>query len=102
MHIEDFPVCSVAAMEIIAIPRGHALGAVVDVFFGSINPPCHRVGLSDPIHAASLWHRLARLDNAGASRNAAKPINLSCTLPVSTICYRKVAQRKSKESPARP
>ena len=70
IHVEDFAIGGVAAVEIVAVPGGHADGAVIDVFMRHVFAARHHIGLADPVDAAALGHRLARLDHAGAGGDA--------------------------------
>ena len=70
IHVEDFAIGGIAAVEIIAIPGGHADGAVIDILFRDVNPAGHRIRLADPVDAAAFWHRLAWFNNTRARRNA--------------------------------
>ena len=57
-------------MEIIAIPGGHSLGAIVGILFRHVDPARDRVGLADTIGAAALRHGFPESHHAGAGRNA--------------------------------
>src|SRR5664279_1126109 len=70
IHVEDFAVGGIAAVEIVAVPGGQADGAVIHVFLRDIFAAAHRIRLADPVDAAALWHRLAIGDDAGAGGNA--------------------------------
>src|SRR5262245_33709618 len=91
IHIEDFPIGGVTAMEIIAIPRAHSLGTVVDVLLGDIYPPGNRIRLPDPIYAAAFWHRLAWLDDAGAGSDTVTWVDLAGHLAIGAIGERETA-----------
>src|SRR6516165_9752092 len=80
MHIEDFTVGSVAAVEIVAIPRRHPDRGVISVFFRDINPAGNRVRLANAIHAAAFWYGLARLDHSRAGRHSVTWINPAAQL----------------------
>src|SRR5262245_45224041 len=99
IHVEDFPVGRVTAMEIIAIPRGHALRAVVDVFFGHVNPAAYHVRLTNTIHAAALRHRLARLDDPWARCDSVARVDLSCHSAIRTIGECQTAQAQDEKAP---
>src|SRR5450830_1097256 len=70
IHVEDFAVGGIAAVEVVAVPGGQADRAVVDVFLRDIFAAADQIGLADPVDAAALWHRLARLDHPGAGGDA--------------------------------
>src|SRR5262245_33525817 len=97
IHVEDFSVGRVTAMEIIAIPGGHALRAVVDVFFRDVNPSAYHVRLTDTIHAAALRHRLARLDDAGTGCNPVARVDLPHPSAIRTIGKRQTAQAQDEK-----
>ena len=70
IHVEDFAIGGVAAVEIVAVPRGHAHFAVVDIFLRRVFPAGNGIGLADAVDAAALRHRLAWLDHPGTGRGA--------------------------------
>src|SRR5664280_2261549 len=70
IHVEDFTVGSIAAVEVVAVPGRQADGAVVDVFLRDIFAAADQIGFADPVDAAALRHRLAISDDAGAGGNA--------------------------------
>src|SRR5450631_4563365 len=59
IHVEDFAVGGIAAVEVVAVPGGQADGAVIHVFLRDIFAAADRIRLTDPVDAAALWHRLA-------------------------------------------
>ena len=68
--IENFAISRGAAVKILAVPRGNAHGAVVRIVLGDIDTAADHIGRTDPVDATALRHRLARLDQARARRNA--------------------------------
>jgi hypothetical protein len=85
MHVEDFAIRGVAAVEIVAVPGGHADRAVVRILFGDINPARDRIRLADPVHAAAFRHRLTRFYDARAGRNAVARINPAGHLAIEAL-----------------
>ena len=67
-HVENFAIGGQPAVEIIAIPGGHALGAVVRVLFRHVDPACDGIGLADAVGSAALRHGLAQSPPRGGSR----------------------------------
>ena len=65
-HVKNLAIGGQPAVEIIAVPGGHALGAVVRVFLGNIDAAGHRIGLADPVGAAALRHGIAERHHARA------------------------------------
>jgi hypothetical protein len=57
-------------VEVIAIPGRQALGAVVDVFLGNIDPAGHGVGTADPVSSSPFGHGIAESDDPGARRHS--------------------------------
>ena len=98
MHVEDFAIRGVAAVEIVAVPGGHADRAVVRILFGDINPARYRIRLADPVHAAAFRHRLTRFYDARAGRNAVARINPAGHLAIGAIGERKAAQTENKKA----
>ncbi len=65
-HVEHFAIGGLPAVEIIAIPRGHALGAIVGILFRDVDLTADGVGLADAIGAAALRHGVAERHHPGA------------------------------------
>ena len=57
-------------MEIIAVPGGQALLAIVDVFFGDVDPPCDDIGLANPVRASALRHGITESNDTGTGGHA--------------------------------
>jgi hypothetical protein len=57
-------------VEIIAVPGGHPLLAIIDVFFGDVDPPCDDIGLADPVRASALRHGITESNDTGTGRHA--------------------------------
>ena len=54
-HVEHFAVGGQTTVEVIAVPGSQAFLAIIDVFFGDIDPSRDGVGLADAVGAAALW-----------------------------------------------
>ena len=62
-------------MEIIAVPGGHSLGAIVGILFRHVDPARNGVGLADTVGSPALRHGFAERHHTGAGRNAIFGIN---------------------------
>ena len=69
-HVEHFAIGGQPAMEIVAVPRGQTVLAVLGVFFRHINPARHRIGLADAVGAAALRDGFAESNDPGTGGNA--------------------------------
>ena len=58
-HVEHFAIGGQPAVEIVAIPGGQAFLAIIDIFFGDIDPAADGIGFADAVGAAALGHRIA-------------------------------------------
>src|SRR5499426_1457522 len=76
-HVEHFAVGRQPAMEIAAVPRGQALGAIVLVLFRHIHAAADHVGLADAVGAAALGRALAFGDDARAGADAVARVDLA-------------------------
>src|SRR4249920_741351 len=94
-HVKDFAVGGVAAVEIVAVPGGHALRRVIGVFLRDIDTASHRIRLADAINAAALWDRLARLNGARACGNAVTWIDLAGHLAARAVGEQKAGEAES-------
>src|SRR5581483_9212378 len=68
-HVENFAVGGQAPVEIVAIPGGKTLLAIVDVLLRYIDPPGNDVRFADPVGSPTLWHGVAHGDDAGTRRD---------------------------------
>ena len=100
-HVEDFAIGGQPAVEIIAIPGGHALGAVVGVFLGHIDPARHRIGLADAIGAAALRHGIAEGHHPRAGGHAVFRIDAAGELVRTTRSWpaRGMHRRQPRHAP---
>jgi hypothetical protein len=69
-HVEDLAVGGEPAMEVIAVPGGHSLGAIVGIFLRHVDPARDSVRLADTIGTPALRHGLSESHDAGAGGNA--------------------------------
>src|SRR6516162_5287544 len=79
-------------MKIRAVPRRHAVGPILGIVLGDIDPARHNVWRAHPVDAAAFWHRGARLDQASAWVD---PITRIDMIVIGAIC-----QGKTKGSPS--
>src|SRR5262249_24336747 len=66
VRVIDFAVGSQPAMEIAAVPGSYALGAVAGILGRHVGAAVDHVGFADAVGAATLGHRLALFNHAGA------------------------------------
>ncbi|MGY4359586.1 hypothetical protein ACVW0J_006079 [Bradyrhizobium sp. i1.7.7] len=59
-HVEHFAIGGQAAVEIVAVPGRHTLGAVVDVLLRHVGPAAHNIGLADAVGAAAFRNRIPK------------------------------------------
>jgi hypothetical protein len=74
-HVEHFAIGGQPAVEIIAIPGRQALLAIIDVFFGDVDPAADGIGFADTVGAAALGHGIAQRDHPRAGGNAISGID---------------------------
>src|SRR6185437_14017726 len=98
IHVEYFAIGRVAAVEIVAVPGGHADRAVIDVLLRQIFAAADHVWLADAVDAAALRHRLARLDYAGAGRGAVSRIDPAGHVAIGAIGEGQTTGRGCKQT----
>ena len=69
-HVEDFAIGGQPAVEIVAIPGSHSLGAIVRILFRHVDPACDGVGLADAVGSPALRHGLPERHHARARGDA--------------------------------
>ena len=69
-HVEHFAIGGQPAVEIIAVPGGHALFAVGGVFFRHVDPAGDGIRLADAVGAATFRNRFSESNHPRAARNA--------------------------------
>src|SRR6185312_10351447 len=77
VFVENLAVGGIAAVKFVAVPGGHADGAVLRVHLRHVSAAGDHIGLADTVDAATFGHRLAGLDHAGAGRHAVTGINFA-------------------------
>ncbi len=69
-HVEHFAIGGQPAVEIVAIPGGQPLLAIIGVLFRHVDPASHGIGLADAVGATALRHGFAKCHHARAGGNA--------------------------------
>ena len=69
-HVEHLAIGGQPAVEIVAVPGCRALLAVVDVFFGHIDPARDNVRLAYTVGPPALRNGFTELDHTGAGGDA--------------------------------
>ena len=69
-HVEDLAIGGQPAVEVVAIPGSHALGAIVRILFRHVDPACDGVGLADAVGSPALRHGLPERHHARARGDA--------------------------------
>src|SRR5580692_8002345 len=88
--IKDFPVRGIAAVEIVAVPRGQSFRTVVGIFLRVIGLAADNVGAACLVDTAALRGGLTLLDDPIAGRNAPARIDPART---GAICEGKTSER---------
>jgi hypothetical protein len=89
-------------VEIVAIPGGQALLAVVGVLFRNVDSASDGIGFADAINAAALWHGIAKGHHARTAGNAVFGINVAGIFARRRAIGEDEASRQDGHAPCRP